>query len=391
MAIPFSYSFRNLWKRRLTTILTVSGMTLVVFVFATVLMMAAGLQKTLVETGSPDNVVVVRKASSSEVMSTIERKAASIVEMLPEVAAGNRGQPMIAKECVVLIALKKKGAGQSSSHSNVVVRGIGTESMELRHQVRLTAGRMLRPGSSEVVVGNSIAKGFQGVGLQQTLTWGMRTWTVVGIFDAGNTGFSSEIWGDGDQVMQAFRRPVYSSLIFKLKSPDAFDAAKTAIENDPRFTLEARRETTYYRDQSRVMAKFLRILGLSLTIIFSTGAIIGAMITMYSAVANRTAEIGTLRALGFRRRNILLAFLVESLLLGFIGGCAGLFFASFMQFITISTVNFQTFSELAFKFTLTPGIILQSMIFALGMGLIGGVLPALRASRLKIVDALRAT
>lgn len=391
MAVPLSYSFRNLWKRRLTTILTVSGMALVVFVFAAVLMMAAGLQKTLVETGSPDNVVVVRKASSSEVMSSMERKSAAIVEMLPQVAMGQDGQPLMAKECVVLIALKKKGEEQASSHSNVVVRGIQIQSLPLRPQVKLTAGRMLRMGSSEVVVGNSIAKGFQGVGLQQTLTWGMRAWTVVGIFDAGNTGFASEIWGDVDQVMQAFRRPVYSSLIFKLNHPDAFEAAKTAIETDPRFTLEARRETKYYRDQSEMMAKFLRILGLSLTIIFSIGAIIGAMITMYSAVSNRTAEIGTLRALGFRRRNILLAFLTESLLLGFIGGFLGLFFASFMQFMTISTVNFQTFSELAFKFTLTPGIILESMFFALAMGLIGGVLPALRASRMKIVDALRAS
>jgi putative ABC transport system permease protein len=390
-AVPLSYSFRNLWKRRLTTILTVSGMALVVFVFAVVLMMAAGLQKTLVETGLPDNVVVVRKAATSEVMSIIERKSASIVEMLPQVAAGNQGQPMMAKESVVLIALKKKGAEQSSSHSNVTVRGIQAESLPLRPQVKLVAGRMLRVGSSEVIVGNSIAKGFQGVGLQQTLNWGMRTWTVVGIFDAGNTGFSSEIWGDVDQVMQAFRRTIFNSLIFKLKNPDDFDAAKAAIEEDPRLTLEAKRETKYYQDQSKVMAKFLRILGMSLTVIFSIGAIIGAMITMYSAVANRTAEIGTLRALGFRRRNILLAFLTESLLLGFIGGFIGLFFASFMQFITISTVNFQTFSELAFKFTLTSGIIIESMIFALAMGLIGGVLPALRASRMKIVDALRAS
>lgn len=390
-AVPLSYSFRNLWKRRLTTILTVSGMALVVFVFSVVLMMAAGLQKTLVETGLPDNVVVVRKAATSEVMSIIDRKSASIVEMLPQVATGNQGQTMMAKESVVLIALKKKGAEQSSSHSNVTVRGIQAESLPLRPQVKLVAGRMLRAGSSEVIVGNSIAKGFQGVGLQQTLNWGMRTWTVVGIFDAGNTGFSSEIWGDVDQVMQAFRRTIFNSLIFKLKNPDDFDAVKAAIEKDPRLTLEAKRETKYYRDQSEVMAKFLRILGMSLTVIFSIGAIIGAMITMYSAVANRTAEIGTLRALGFRRRNILLAFLTESLLLGFIGGFIGLFFASFMQFISISTVNFQTFSELAFKFTLTPGIILESMIFALAMGLIGGVLPALRASRMKIVDALRAS
>jgi putative ABC transport system permease protein len=390
MAVPLSYSIRNLWKRRLTTILTVAGMTLVVFVFAAVLMMAAGLQKTLVETGSDNNVVVVRKGSTSEVMSSVERNSASIVEMLPQVAMSADGQRLVAREVVVLIALPKRGSEKTSSHSNVVVRGIQAQSIPLRPQVKLVSGRMFRKGSSEVIVGNSIAKGFQGVGLQGTLSWGMRKWTVVGIFDAGNTGFSSEIWGDVDQVMQAFRRPVYSSLIFKLQEPADFARAKTTMETDPRLKLEAKRETRYYLDQSEMMAKFLRILGMSLTIIFSIGAIIGAMITMYSAVANRTAEIGTLRALGFRRRNILLAFLAESLLLGFTGGVAGLFFASFMQFITVSTVNFQTFSELAFKFTLTPGIIIEAMAFALFMGFIGGMLPALRASRMNIVDALRA-
>jgi ABC-type lipoprotein release transport system permease subunit len=389
MAVPFSYSMHNLWKRRLTTILTVSGMALVVFVYAAVLMMAAGLQKTLVETGSENNVVVVRKGSASEVMSGIERNQASIVEMLPQVAIGADGQRLVAKESVVLIALQKRGDEKTSSHSNVVVRGVQVESVPLRPQVKLVSGRMFKMGSSEVIVGNSIVKGFSGVGLRGTLNWGMRNWTVVGIFDAGNTGFSSEIWGDVDQVMQAFRRTIYSSLIFKLQDPADFVQAKTAIETDPRLKLEAKRETRYYLDQSEMMAKFLRILGTSLTIIFSIGAIIGAMITMYSAVANRTAEIGTLRALGFRRRDILLAFLAESLSLGFIGGIVGLFFASFMQFITVSTVNFQTFSELAFKFTLSPSIITEAMMFALIMGLIGGVLPALRASRMNIVDALR--
>jgi len=390
MAIPLSYSMRNLWKRRLTTILTVSGMALVVFVFAAVLMMAAGLQKTLVETGSDDNVVVVRKGSTSEVMSGIDRRQASIVEMLPQVAIGGEGRRLVAKEVVVLIALPKRGTGTTSSHSNVVVRGVQEASIPLRPQVKLVAGRLFRMGSSEIIVGNSIAKGFVGVGLQGTLNWGMRKWTVVGIFDAGNTGFSSEIWGDVDQVMQAFRRPVYSSLIFKLNNPAAFPVAKTAVETDPRLTLEAKRETRYYLDQSEMMAKFLRILGLSLTVIFSIGAIIGAMITMYSAVANRIGEIGTMRALGFSRRSILAAFLAESLLLGLIGGAAGLFCASFMQFITVSTVNFQTFSELAFKFTLTGRIVLQAMAFSLVMGFIGGMLPALRASRMKIVEALRA-
>lgn len=389
MAVPLSYSFRNLWKRRLTTTLTVSGMALVVFVFAAILMMAEGLQKTLVETGSYDNVVVIRKGSASEVMSGVDREQAAIVEMLTQVAIGLNGQRLLAKEVVVLIALQKQGADKTSSHSNVVVRGIQADSIPLRPQINLVAGRLPKMGSSEVMVGSSIVKGFKGVGLQGTLTWGMRNWTVVGIFDAGNTGFSSEIWGDVDQVMQAFRRPVYSSLIFKLRDASEFEAAKTAIETNPRLTLEAKRETRYYLDQSEMMAKFLRILGLSLTIIFSIGAIIGAMITMYSAVATRTGEIGTMRALGFQRRNILAAFLIESLLLGFLGGCVGLFFASFMQFITVSTVNFQTFAELAFSFTLSGQIIVGSLAFSLIMGLIGGVLPAIQASRKNIVDALR--
>ncbi|MDQ1278582.1 MAG: putative transport system permease protein [Thermodesulfobacteriota bacterium] len=390
MAVPLSYSLRNLWKRRLTTILTVSGMALVVFVFAAILMMAEGLEKTLVETGSYDNAVVFRKGSTSEVMSSIERNQAAIVEMLPQVAIDEHGRRLLAKEAVVLIALQKRGDEQAASHSNVVVRSVEEKSLPLRPQVKLISGRMFRMGSSEIIVGNSIAKGFKGVGLQGTLNWGMRTWTVVGVFDAGNTGFSSEIWGDVDQVMQAFRRPVYSAVIFKLPSPGDFPAAKKAIETDPRLTLETKRETRYYLDQSEMMAKFLRILGLSLTVIFSIGAVIGAMITMYSAVANRIGEIGTMRALGFRRRNILAAFLAESLLLGFIGGAVGLFFASFMQLITVSTVNFQTFSELAFKFTLTAPIVLQAMAFSLVMGLSGGLLPAFRASRMNIVEALRA-
>jgi ABC-type antimicrobial peptide transport system permease subunit len=191
--------------------------------------------------------------------------------------------------------------------------------------------------------------------------------------------------------MQAFRRPVYSSVLFKLRDSQEFKAVKARLESDPRLTVEAKRETQYYSDQSEMMATFLRILGITLTIIFSLGAMIGAMITMYAAVANRTAEIGTLRALGFRRRSILITFLMESVLLGLTGGCAGLFLASFMQLITISTMNWQTFSELAFSFTLTAPIAYQSLLFSMIMGLIGGVLPAIRASRMNIIEALRAS
>lgn len=388
MRIPLSYSFRNLFTRRLTTFLTASGMALVVFVFASILMLSAGLEKTLEETGSDDNVIVTRKAANSEVQSGVGRSQASIVESLPLIATGNNGVPLVAKELVVLISLTKRG---SDKPANVVIRGIGPASLALRPQVRLVEGRMPHPGSSEIMAGNSIAKRFNGGGIGETLHFGMRNWTVVGIFDAGATGFSSEIWGDVIQLMQAFRRPVYSSVTFKMRSVNDFTAVKEQLDNDPRLTLDVRRETQYYRDQSEAMAKFLRILGLSLTVIFSLGAVIGAMITMYAAVANRVKEIGTLRALGFRSTSILAAFMMEALLLGLIGGISGLFFASFMQLITISTMNWQTFSELAFSFTLTFQIAAKSIVFSLLMGLVGGVIPAIRASRLKIVDALRET
>jgi len=388
MAVPLAYNFRNLWTRRLTTILTVSGMALVVFVFASILMLADGLQKTLVETGSFDNVVFLRKGSSSEVVSGVTRQQAAILEAFPEIAIGPRGQKLLSKELVVLVALTKKG---SDKPSNVILRGIDENSLLLRRQVRLVEGRLPRMGSTEVIAGMSIVQKFKDIGMGETLCCGMRDWKIVGVFDAGNTGFSSEIWGDTDQFMQAFRRNAYSSVIFKLQDASGFQNVKSHIEGDPRLTLEVKRETKYYADQSEMMAKFLRILGISLTLIFSIGAVIGAMITMYSSVANRTAEIGTLRALGFQRRDILIAFLLESLLLGFLGGIVGLFFASFMQLITISTMNFQTFSELAFSFSLNLQIIYMGMGFALIMGFVGGVLPAVRASRMIIVDALRAS
>jgi putative ABC transport system permease protein len=386
VGIPFSYSFRNLWTRRLTTVLTASGMALVVFVFAAILMLAEGLRKTLVETGSYDNVVVVRKGSTSEVMSGVLRGQASIVQNQPEIAIGENGQPLLAKELVVLIALPKRG---TNALSNVVIRGIGASSAAIRPQVRLVEGRMPKLGLSEIIAGRSIAERFKGGGIGETLRFGMRNWKVVGIFDAGNTGFSSEIWGDADQLMQAFRRIAYSSVIFKLRDPSEFERVKKRIEDDPRLTLDAKRENRYYAEQSERMAQFLRILGTALTVIFSLGATIGAMITMYSAVATRTGEIGTMRALGFNRISILGSFIIEALLLGLIGGCVGLFLASFLQLLTISTMNFQTFSELAFSFTLTPGIVWKGLGFSLVMGFIGGALPALRAARMNIVESLR--
>ena len=385
--IPFSYSLRNLRRRRLTTILTVAGMALVVFVFATILMLTEGLRKTLVQTGSFDNVVVIRKSSTSEVQSSVDRTQASVIETDPEIARGPDSQLLLAREAVVLIGLRKIATGKDS---NVTIRGISDKSLLLRPQVNIIKGRMPKQGSTEIIAGLSIVKRFDKADMGDTLRFGNRDWTIVGVFDAGNTGFSSEIWTDVDQLMQVFRKDTYSSIIFRLRNPSSFPMVKSRIETDPRLTVDVKRETNYYLEQSEMMATFLNILGLSLTIIFSFGAIIGAMITMYSAVANRTFEIGTMRALGFQKKGILGSFLIESLTLGITGGISGLVFASFLQFFTISTLNFQTFSELAFSFTMTTQIVIKSIGFSLVMGFIGGVLPAFRASRMNIVESLRA-
>jgi ABC-type antimicrobial peptide transport system permease subunit len=374
--------------RKVTTLLTAGGMALVVFVFAAVLMLSEGLKKTLVATGSDDNVVVIRRSAETEVQSSVDREQASLVASLPEIAYGGSGARMVSKEVLVLMVLPKRGR---ATPSNVTIRGLSETGVALRPQVRLVEGRMFRPGTAEIIAGAKIAEGFQGAGLGETIKLGIQEWKVVGVFDAGKTGFASEIWGDAEQMMQAFRRESYSSVIFRLADPDTFARAKERLEDDQRLTVEAEREPSFYARQSEMMSNFLNVLGAILSAIFSIGAIIGAMITMYAAVANRTAEIGTLRALGFRRVNILSAFLVESLLLSLVGGILGLMLASFMQFITVSTMNWQTFAELAFRFTMTGSVIVQGILFALFMGLAGGFLPAVRAARLDIIEALRST
>ncbi len=386
-AIPLSYSVRNLWTRKLTTALTAGGMALVVFVFAAVLMLDAGLRSALVATGQPDNILVTRRASGTEIQSGVERSQAAIVESQPEIAIGAGGLSVASKESVVLIALPKRDTGTAT---NVTVRGLGDEGPALRPQVRIVTGRMFRRGSTEIVVGKSIAERFGRTGIGQSLRFGGREWTVVGVFDGSGSGFDSEIWGDGEQMMQSFRRNAFSSVVARLVDPAQFDQVKQRLESDPRLTLDVKRERRFYEEQSEVLSNFIRILGITLSVIFSIGAMIGATITMYAAVANRTAEIGALRALGFRRGSILVAFLAEAFALALLGWAVGLALASLMQLVNISTMNWQSFAELAFSFRLTPEIVWQSFLFAAVMGLVGGVAPALRAARLKIVDALRA-
>ncbi|MGZ8230009.1 MAG: ABC transporter permease [Burkholderiales bacterium] len=386
MKIPVRYTLRNLWTRKLTTALTAGGMALVVFVFAAVQMLDTGLRATLVATGQPDNILVTRRGAGAEISSAVERAQAAILEAQPEIAMQD-GERLVSKEIVILITLPKRQTGQAT---NVTTRGIGTAGFALRPQVTISEGRAFRWGSSEVVVGRSLAERFEGASVGSVLRFGGREWNVVGVFDSGGAAFDSEVWSDSDQLMQAFRRYAYSSVVARLNEPSSHEALKTRLEADPRVTLDVKREGTFYEEQSQALSKFISYLGLTLSIIFSIGAMIGAMITMYASVANRVGEIGTLRALGFRRSAVLTAFLLESILLGAIGGVIGIALASVMQLVQISTLNWQSFAELAFRFTLTGKIALLSFAFSIVMGIVGGFLPAVRAARLNIIDALRA-
>jgi ABC-type lipoprotein release transport system permease subunit len=388
MRIPLVYNLRNLWTRKLTTALTIVGIALVVFCFAAVLMLAYGLKKTLVATGSDQNVIFLRKGAQAEIMSIIEREQANILETQPEAALDEEGKPLVTKELVVLKNLIRRS---NNNPVQVVVRGVSGKSLDLREQVKLVEGRTWRAGMQELIAGRRAAELYEGAGLGEKVRFGVEEWTVVGVFDASKSGFDSEIWGDVELLMQVFERPVFTSVIMRMKDPALFPALKARVEADPRLSMDAKRERDYYEDQSRIMATFIRIMGLAVVIIFSFGAMIGAMITMYAAVANRVRDIGTLRALGFRRRSVLLSFLVESLLMAVIGATIGILASTSLQFITISTINWGSFSELAFGFSLSWPIVLWAFVFAIVMGILGGCLPAVRAARVAIVNALRTT
>jgi putative ABC transport system permease protein len=387
MKIPLKYTLRNFKSRRLTTAITVAGIAMVVFVFAAVLMMAYGIQKTLVGTGSPDNVLVARKSANGEISSIIVRDDYNTILTLPHIAKSSNGKQLVSGETVSIVNLNKRSGGMS----NISVRGVAQEAFTLRPQIRITEGRTFQAGAREIIVGSSVKKNVLGADLDNTIHFGGDRWTVVGYFEAGGSGFDSEIWGDNDQLQDAFnRKGGYSTMTFKLDQPDAFSAFKAAFDREPRLQqFEPKPEQKFFAEQSESMALFIRILGIFITVVFSFGATIGAMITMYAAVANRTVEVGTLRALGFRRRSVLSAFLMESLVISFAGGVVGLSLASVLQFFSISMLNFGSFSELEFSFALSPSIVWWSLFFSLFMGFAGGFLPAARAARLKIVDALR--
>ncbi|HUS67110.1 MAG TPA: ABC transporter permease, partial [Kofleriaceae bacterium] len=388
--VPIVYNVRSLTVRKVTTAVTAGGLALVVFVFATVLMLSSGIKRTLAGTGSEENAKIIRKGSMTEMQSGMLPEHLRLLGSVPEVAMGKDGQPLASPELVVLIFALKTGATDDTQGTNLAVRGVGPKALEL-HPPKKLEGRLFAPGTSEIVIGKGLAGRFQGATLDGTVRFARRDWKVVGVMDAGGSAYDSEIWGDVDQMMDAFqRRPSYSSLTLRLKDRSALQALETRMAGDPQLsTLEVKSEVRYWAAQSEQFAGFITFLGVFVAIIFSFGAILGAMITMYAQVAARTKEIGTLRAMGFRRRAVLVSFVAESVLMAMAAGGIGVAAASLWQLTSFSTMNFQSFSEVTFRFHLSPGIVAASIAFAALMGYAGGFLPAMRAARMPIVRATR--
>jgi putative ABC transport system permease protein len=391
MAIPIIYNVRNLWARKVTTLLTVAGVALAVGVLVIVMMLANGLRYALVESGSPDNAIILRKSATSETLSGLSRDTVAVLKTMPEIGLDSTGKPLVAAEAVVGVNLLRRGQVNARSGSNVTVRGIEPQSLPLRPIVHVIEGRVPNFGKPELLAGKSTAKGFQGVELGGTIPMGGMDWTVVGIFEAGGTAFESELWGDGSLLMSAFgREGGYSSLTFALKDPDIDpNTVQDRLNTDPRLNVEIKREREYYAATSFALMMLISILGSVLIVLFSFGAVMGAMVTMFAFVGSRTKEIGTLRALGFSRRSILLCFMIESMLLSVVGGVVAALPALFVQNLTFSTTNFATFTDVSWNFRASPTILVVGLLFSVLLGLAGGLIPAARGATMPILTALR--
>jgi putative ABC transport system permease protein len=386
--IPIRYNVRSLAVRKATTLATAFGIALVVFVLASSLMLSAGIKKTLGSAGKADNAIVLRMGSDAELGSVIEESSVALILAAPGVKKDERGQPMGVAEIVVVGAMDKLG---TTGVTNVSIRGVPDDVMRFRPEVHIVAGRPPRPGTDEALVGARIRGRIKGVDLNQSFDIKKgRPVQVVGVFDAGGSSYESEIWVDREILRQAYgREGVESGVRVQLESPSKFDAFRAGVENDKRLGLQALRETSFYEKQSEGASIFVGALGTVVSIFFAIGAMIGAMITMYAAVANRQREIGTLRALGFSRTSILASFLFEAVVLAILGGATGAAASMAMGLVHFSMVNFASWSEIVFSFDPTPKIIGTALVFACGMGLIGGFFPAIRAARTSPLKAIR--
>lgn len=388
MFIPLSYSIRSLFVRKTTTIATAFGIGLVVFVLASSLMLSNGIQRTLGASGSPDRAIVLRKGSDNELSSNIEQPKVGIIMAAPGVKKDG-ATSLAAGEIVVVISADKLGtAGQIS---NIQIRGVQPTSYALRKELKIVEGRPAEPGTDEAVIGKGVRGRFQGMELGQSFDLKKnRPVKVVGVFDSNGSSFESEVWVDADTLRSSFgRMGVTSSVLVQLDSRSSFDVFKNAMEHDKQLGLQAFRETDYYEKQSENTSIFIKAIGIMVTFFFSLGAMVGATITMYAAVSQRSKEIGTLKALGFSRFSILSAFVVEAVFLALVGGVLGALASLGMGLVKFSMMNFATWQEITFSFSPTIPIILGSMLIGGFMGFLGGLFPAIRASRLSPIAAMR--
>lgn len=387
MALPIAYNVRNLVVRWKVTCLAIFGIGLVVTVFVVLLAMASGFRIALAATGVPDNGVVVQRGSNSELTSFFTRAQADLVTVDARVARGPDRQPLASPEIVIVANFPKRIGG---GPTNVTIRGVSQRAFHVRRGIRIREGRTFTPGLNQVIVGQRIHDRIQGFDLGSQILIQRRAWEVVGIFAAEGSAFESEVWGDLDVMGPAFQRAGgQNSLTVRLADPKTIEAFDRDLQANPQMQVRMVQERKYYEDQAGPVASSLLALAGFVSIVMGIGAVFGAMNTMYAIVAARTREIGTLRALGFRRRSILSSFLIESVFLAILGGALGCLLAYPMNGFTTATGNTAGFSELAFAFRITALDLSAGMTFAVVMGFFGGLLPALRASRLPIIVALR--
>jgi putative ABC transport system permease protein len=387
MAIPIVYNIRSVKARWTSTIVAVLGIAGTVGVFVAMLSLARGFRATLVSSGSEDNALIVRAGATAEMTSGVSLDSVKIIQDAPGIARG-AGGPLVTPEAVLMAPIPLISTG---TDANVELRGVSPNVLEIRKQAKIVQGRMFTPGLAEVIVGKNANTTYSGLTLGNTIGLGTLRWHVVGIFDAGGSAFDSEVWGDAHLLTTAYNRPdtYFQSVTVHLNSPDSLKELKDAVTRDPRLNVDVMREIDYYAKQSTNMTTLITRLGGFVAMIMAIGAIFGALNTMYSAVADRSREIATMRALGFGGPSVVVSFLIEALLISFVGGLLGCLAVLRLNGLTTSTMNFQTFSNLAFAFKITPDLLAMGIVFALIMGILGGVFPAVRAARLPVATALR--
>jgi putative ABC transport system permease protein len=387
MAIPIIYNVRSVKARWTSTIVAVAGIAGTVGVFIAMLSLARGFRATLVTSGSADNALITRAGATSEMTSGVSIDAVKIIQDAPGIAR-TANAPLLTSEAVLMAPIPLISTG---TDANVELRGVSPNVFAIRRNIKIAEGRMFQPGLAELIVGKNANKTYWGLTVGSEIALGSRRWQVVGVFDAGGSSFDSEVWGDAHLLNGAYKRPdtLSQSVTVHLTSADALQQLKDSLTSDPRLNVDVTREIDYYSKQSTRMTTLITILGGFVAGIMAIGAVFGALNTMYSAVAERGREIATMRALGFGAAAVVLSFSIEALLISFIGGGVGCLAVLPLNGLTTSTMNFQTFSNLAFAFKITPELLVKGIVFALVMGLVGGLLPAVRAARLPVATALR--